>query len=1663
MGSHVSFIQVNGRTVDVWLTEPLKDQFLGGRPRLHRVQLESLANMTWPGSRSPAEASAVQRALDSHYAEALLLLAEQSRPSYLLRLILSRSNTNLFDETGRFQGQVHLLNADSSGAASIQSAAVVAALADPDNFQNSDRTTDELVLLLSAENPDLLLLHLDVDGDQQNDFEPIPLDVHPGVRAANDRLVLDPRLLLDVVLEVRNPSASEGTPWSHWTAVPLLRGSAGRQDLNLLPDPGRLSAIPADWQVRLSYDDLLTETIRSSSLEAGVFLQFDDDLIREILAALGNGDLHAARLSLGPTGDDAQYLSFDLGTGPYLNTAALYTAIGTAGWVRNWVDRDQAVLALQALSVGQDLVDFQVHLTLQRQRSGPVDRVFNAAQLVQASDGRWEALDPDGFSLRPEGHTTNLAIDRYGDQDDRLGETLEPLAPPQWSTYQPWFSIRDAQDKPWSEQYSTAKTIELQGSRFDSGDDLLVHLRFEEPNKPGEWHTAVLLFDLHTAQQGRLTIEARHGLPADYIDLPVLITHGESLSPMQLLDAFAHGLADVLSSGRVGVDAWGEPGFTLSPATRTMGSGGPVLTAQLDFPAPQGEPKPLVSLRARLLNDPSNQTAYAAAHQAYLSQASNSTEERLINTGERTPEFHSAWINPSSESVNANRTITLNFKGIDPIAPIGPTGSQYTPGSLRLVLDGRVVDPVSYSVEVEWGDQVSITMHDATLSADSQLSLSLTDAHGFVDTAGRRLRSDQMLLVNNQAAWQRDGFDPARRLLLDARNSSADHQSIRLQFYGSPVAVSADTFEFRAFNTRTGSSIPLKPDGNRPALMDGQTLIVPLASAIASDLLVEVRQKDTDGQLFAWQLIENRARDEEGPLIRGCVVEGNRLSLFLHDPNAVYVNDNPLSATNLPSPSDVLINAKGPDGSQRTLAGVSIIALPSNNNQLLLELETAVLPEEELTLTYQGIQLRDTFGNAAELRNRPVENHTVTVSEQSISSWYQNTDLVKMIFAGGIYLMDHGELSSKDEAWQLQDDYIFEVTELSHFTINLSDQGGYSLNDPGDTNLDLSLHDLASGRLIGGSWNSIEGGITTNDERDVRFVLPPGHYRLSVSHAEPNAASTQRYQLEVTHSPQNLVTTQLETTTQQLHTVAMPLTLASEGLRQTIYLEILSSGRLSAQLSDQETAIMSLYDLSGLWITSSDASTLEEDLLPGLYRVQIDSQEPVPEGTLLNLALDSTIDLLIDSDSLEQPSGAIHIDGLPVQGQLNRFDPQDAWTLHLNGGKIYSLSARGFQENLELFVLDPGGNRVAEALLETAGSLNLNLSHQASDTSNTYTVIARQWGKAITSYTLLLQIDTDGVVQPEHEPNSDNVRQSVKELRDLPPLASNAERDLKAFLVQQGISPAGRVLALPSRLATTNRDGRSIPLALLLSDATSASRDELSDQGIRRPFSFHELAELFRSTASSVQDVELMTQPVGLSVVAHQPGTDLGLQRVFTPLDTAMLEQLAHPSQPDKTLLWYRTPADSDPWLFSYDPVTGTGARMEEGGLALYIQDGGRGDDDGRVNGEIVAPGGLALARVLTGDPLGSWDVDGDGQFSPFSDGLAFGRSWNEAGVTTELAKLDLDHSGAVDLTDLHLALRHGFGTFPGHALTHGLSVPASLGLEALQAQLQQLMPSRPD
>ena len=78
-------------------------------------------------------------------------------------------------------------------------------------------------------------------------------------------------------------------------------------------------------------------------------------------------------------------------------------------------------------------------------------------------------------------------------------------------------------------------------------------------------------------------------------------------------------------------------------------------------------------------------------------------------------------------------------------------------------------------------------------------------------------------------------------------------------------------------------------------------------------------------------------------------------------------------------------------------------------------------------------------------------------------------------------------------------------------------------------------------------------------------------------------------------------------------------------------------------------------------------------------------------------------------------------------------------------------------------------------------------------------------------------------------------------------------------------------------------------------------------------------------------------------------------------------------------------------------------------------------------------------------------------------DGLALARHWSGMESATDpvinpaATELDLDGSGAIEPVDLALALRHGFGTFPGAALTEDLSLGAGINLDQIQAQLLEL------
>jgi hypothetical protein len=1798
--SFLHTLNAYGHVLDAWLSISLNSAHLSSRPRLSWLDRELLHRRIDHYIDPPADASSALLTLYSHYEDALLAMAGAdytadtyrsyytgSTQEQLLQLNLSLSQSALFDQEGRFLGALSFIDADGRDL-ELSPAAI---LADPYTFNDPDRSSDGVVVLLPTALPNGATLQLDLDGDEQR----VAIDLDS---AHNQRILLDAAVLADLRLQVRDAASSS------WLDVPLASVSAAWSELRINIEPSQdLATIPADWQVRLSYDDLLQESISADDLKAGVYLQFDHALIDQIFAAVKSQELAGASLSIGLANGQSPLLSFAVGD--YNSSAELYTAIGSAPWVSNQVK--PGVLQLQALEAEQGLPAFTLQLSLEKAAGGASEPVYNAAQLVRADGNGWTALDPDGFSLWSEWDGGPVAIDRYGDQLDRLGNQPVGAEPPLWSDYHPWVSITGDLFKPWDEQRTSPKTIAIEGNSFDGGDDLLVTFNLELPDDPrtpdwdDDWRDYVLLFDLFTSSDDQLSEEERNALFDQALELdfdvlayeprftiPVDITAihgGDRLTATELLNVLANGLADFMASAPAELSGFATPSFSLSSPTTIHRNGRTLLEAVLDFPAPeQGGLKPSVDLWSRVLDDPTNTQAYDEAWELYQTYVASHEQEWLNNYGSRAPQFRSAWTDPLSGAEAADRTITLDFSGLDPLA------DTYTPGDIRLRLNNKLVDPQLYSVENLWGHQLQITFNPDSglqLSVASELSISLADGHRFTDTAGIPVAATHNLAVDNWAAWQSSGFHPDGQLLLDLANSYADDKTIRLSFLGS-ADLSLDSipevgdFQFWAYDYNDGTTRALELASTNPLKLDGKALVFSLASSLGSDVSVEVTYDtnldgtassapftNTEGvaaQAFYWQPIENRSPDKQGPSIHWGSVFGNRLSLGLADPAGVWVGDQELSASNLPAPADFLIKATNTtSGTIRTLTATSISLTPWGWNELELQLDASVEAGETLSLSYQGSSLQDGHGNLAELRQVPINNYSVAYDAGDASSWFQRNDLVKVVFdevpgKGGFFLIDNGSVSSTADNFQIQDDYIFSLSEISTLTIDLTDKAGGRLDDAGDANLDFNLENLRTQSFIGGSWTSLEdrwlGNEASNDERDVTFVLPAGDYRLSVMHADLLQEIAQSYQLEISHSPFSLIATQLDTNEGELIDTASP------PLTESLYLDVLDPGQLTATLpADSSNTWLNLYDLNGEWVGSSTGQSFSQYVLAGLYRLEVGSWSPLPTNTRLSLELDSSISLSIDRDSAQAPSGTIRVNSLPVQGDLNPLDRDDFWTLKLNGGQIYSLRVSGFSDDVNLIVTDAQGIWVADSwnwgsyaedgsFLPSDETIVIDLSDKAAGTYS-YSVQVQTWGITPTRYSLTAKSHADRASADEEAArgvisydslfddffgdNSDLAgaidfsQDDLEKLAGLQAVSTDKLRELKASLEKQGFDPSGTVLAFQSTLAGPDPNpvliSKSVPQALpqeLRNRLTAHEPGVLSEQQSQLQFGPKQVAALVNHTKDQASGVEPVSKPVGVTVASRQrrlggvlaqdatstklmagpglaaklEGDALGLQRIAIPLDDDTRAALGDPANAAKTLVWYKTPASGEAWLFTYDDSTDTGSRLEDTDpnqegpdvLALYVQDGGRGDDDGEVNGEIVTPGGLALAQLRIQDLVTSWDgdIDGDGLFSPLSDGLAIARRLSRPDLNDDpligslagpgssrtgsemLARIDegfnnghfdLDRSGTVDSTDLTLALRHGFGTFPGAALTAGLELPNSTSLVQVLEQLQMLLP----
>jgi len=1729
------------------------------------------------------------------------------------------------------------------------------------SFRLTDRHTQELLDLLpppsgeEANNTfvDTIGLRLAVAALEEQTV----MDMGSGGEAS--RVSVDPRVRQDLILEVRNPEATGSAPFATWTPVALADAKASWGNLRLYLDnssKATLTTIPDDWEIRLSYDDLLQETIPQSALDAGLYLTLDADLFVSIL---GNTSI-TATLRIGPRGVSGEDLTIN-NVQNFSSIKSLLSTISQASWASspsNFSDTDypNPGLFLSALSGSEGLNDFRVDLQIQRS-GGPSESIYNAARLVrpvhsdgqnptpgtsEAADllkaGQFTSIDADGMSLWLQQFTDSsgqvngglVQIDRYGDQLDRLGNIPPGSKPPQWSDYHPQLWISSDVFKSWDEQRISPKTIQLEGNSFDSGEDAVLRFGIEIPDNPettawdGGSRYYVLLLDLYQGglnPAGRLSQPEQEAIfdqeisgdagtdeepsydPRFYFSKEVGING--ALTAEEMLGAIREALTAFFANNS-SIPGLASPAFSLSTLTTEIIDQRTVSQASLDFPAPTGvgASKPSVNFFGRLLEDENNDEAFNDANETFNVYLNSGAQEWVNNYGDRPPGFRRAWTDPLSSESDAERTIYIDYTGLEELAPIGggsdSHGSTYKAGDIRLILDNRLVAPEDYTVEVPWNHQLLITFTDESdlnIEPSSRLTFQLNQGHGFKDVEGNLLATDKPLNVENYAAWQAWGFDPDQEMLLDAANSFVDGKRITLTFLGSAELsndvqkskpAEADDFQFWSFDQASGEQTQLTL-ATSSIQVDGQSLIFTLQDSIPSGVEIQAtydpnlsrllnsptggsepftNSKGVEAQAFYWQPLQNLSPDKEGPAVRWGSAECRSMMLRLDDPAGVEVDGTLLSPDALPQPSEFTIKATTTSSSgsksSRSITATSVAFTPWG--ELEFQLEKPVQADESLSLSYLGTSLKDSLGNIASIRDIELKNFTVPYDASDPATWLQNIDFINVAFteltsasqSSGRYLNDNGSVSNLPNEFQIQDEYFIHIEELSKLKVNLTDVGGTTLNDPGDANLDLALEDIATKAFIGGSWNAKSdswksNNDATNDERNVSFILAPGDYRLRVQHADLDAQKKQSYQLEILRSSYDLSATVIDSSP------AAPIankdvSVLIDSPLVSFYLKLNDQGQLTISAPSDSgssqgiTGHMNLFDLNGQWIEGSSTGSLESYLLPGYYRVEYNHPNPSISTSrqTFKAALDSSIVLENDNDSRTNPSGSITIDGIPSEGKLNVLDQEDSWILTLTGGKIYTLRATGFSEDVNLVLDDSSDNFIDGSwnwgkfdgstgkftpsdetlIIDLSGDNLASGGTKAYEIGKQYRFIASAMidGAEATPYSLSAKthktleearaeaakgiISYDDIFNDYFDDNDDIKdkidfdKDDLADLRALElPSIDNIDQ-VKAKLEKAGYQLSGNPLAYSSILDSRNQNGKQTFNPILISKDLGSSvpasvvgklntPGELSTQGSQGSLTAKDITTLVSDASNDINSLKPLSNPidvkvestellrvVGIMAQAVNPALgsalqattsnppdkaalvgdslsdaalksyDLGLQRITIPLSEGLKAAISSSpggiqpgsqgnSTDRKTLVWYKTPMSGAASIFRWDANTSTGSRLEDTNpassgpevMAIYIKDGGRGDDDGLVNGQILAPGGLALVSLVqeNSDPVTG---------SP----------------------LDFNGNGNLDPAEASVSLRFLLGTFPGDALTGKLpsgSLPTTTTAAAVKQQLK--------
>ena len=126
---------------------------------------------------------------------------------------------------------------------------------------------------------------------------------------------LDPLITEDLILETWNPDAPEDDDFSTWTKLELSNVQAAFSEIQIAlkqegANPSLQAmdyAIPEDWEIRMSYDDLINESIPADALgndeqqnTSETYLFFDKSIFDVII---DNDNLASATLTIGPSGN----------------------------------------------------------------------------------------------------------------------------------------------------------------------------------------------------------------------------------------------------------------------------------------------------------------------------------------------------------------------------------------------------------------------------------------------------------------------------------------------------------------------------------------------------------------------------------------------------------------------------------------------------------------------------------------------------------------------------------------------------------------------------------------------------------------------------------------------------------------------------------------------------------------------------------------------------------------------------------------------------------------------------------------------------------------------------------------------------------------------------------------------------------------------------------------------------------------------------------------------------------------------------------------------------------------------------------------------------------------------------------------------------------------